>query len=182
MRPNSEQVSREHAEFAVKADQVVVRDLGSRNGTLVNNKVLTAPCPLKDRDLIQVGPLTFAISIEATPVAAAKEPRNEGACDCTRTAPAKAKAKRTFARRCQQRRHRSLADRRNCRQPDPRSSLGGLRRRYRPERIKSAYRGDKGAKPGRTRTGKPDADADADADAGCRCRDSFPRAGRGRLR
>src|SRR6516165_72419 len=42
LRPNSEQVSREHAEFTLTADAVTVRDLGSRNGTLVNGKALTA--------------------------------------------------------------------------------------------------------------------------------------------
>jgi len=74
LRPNSEQVSREHSEFSITADKVVVRDLGSRNGTLVNGKTLTEPCTLKDRDLIQVGPLTFAISIEGVPAAATKKP------------------------------------------------------------------------------------------------------------
>ena len=57
LRPNSEQVSREHAEFTINDDSVIVRDLGSRNGTLVNGKALTAECRLKDRDLVQVGPL-----------------------------------------------------------------------------------------------------------------------------
>ena len=68
LRPNSEEVSREHAEFSVTADTVAVRDLGSRNGTLVNGKRLTEPCKLKDSDLIQIGPLTFAISIQGAPV------------------------------------------------------------------------------------------------------------------
>src|SRR5881227_3746100 len=76
LRPNSEQVSREHAEFSITPEKVVVRDLGSRNGTLVNGKTLTEPHTLKDRDLIQVGPLTFAISIEGTAVpAAVKAPK-----------------------------------------------------------------------------------------------------------
>ena len=72
LRPNSEQVSREHAEFTIGADSVMVRDLGSRNGTLVNGKALTAECRLKDRDLVQVGPLTFAVSISEAPAPAAK--------------------------------------------------------------------------------------------------------------
>jgi pSer/pThr/pTyr-binding forkhead associated (FHA) protein len=68
LRPNSEQVSREHAEFTIRGDSIVVRDLGSRNGTLVNGKALTADeCPLKDRDLVQVGPLTFAVAILDAP-------------------------------------------------------------------------------------------------------------------
>jgi pSer/pThr/pTyr-binding forkhead associated (FHA) protein len=71
LRPNSEEVSREHAEFSITAEQVLVRDLGSRNGTMVNGKRLTEPHPLKDSDLIQIGPLTFAISIQGAPVPAA---------------------------------------------------------------------------------------------------------------
>jgi hypothetical protein len=72
LRPNSEQVSREHAEFSISDNAVIVRDLGSRNGTLVNGKALTAECRLKDRDLVQVGPLTFAVSIADVPAPAVK--------------------------------------------------------------------------------------------------------------
>src|SRR5260370_27870808 len=63
LRPNSEQVSREHAEFTLTADAVSVRDLGSRNGTLVNGKALTEPYQLKDPDPLHVGPPTFAVSL-----------------------------------------------------------------------------------------------------------------------
>src|SRR5436190_23350030 len=86
LRPNSEQVSREHAEFTINADSVLVRDLGSRNGTLVNGKALTAEYRLKDRDLVQVGPLTFAISIAEASALAAKAP-------AAATAPAASKPK-----------------------------------------------------------------------------------------
>ena len=73
LRPNSEQVSREHAEFTIESNSVIVRDLGSRNGTLVNGKALTTePHKLKDRDLVQVGPLTFAVSIQDAPTPAAR--------------------------------------------------------------------------------------------------------------
>ena len=71
LRPNSEQVSREHAEFQVTAERVTLRDLGSRNGTLVNGKAITETATLKDRDLVQIGPLTFAVSIQDAPVAKA---------------------------------------------------------------------------------------------------------------
>jgi pSer/pThr/pTyr-binding forkhead associated (FHA) protein len=75
LRPNSEQVSREHAEFSIIGEVISVKDLGSRNGTLVNGKALTTDsCQLKDRDLVQVGPLTFAVSILETAVAAGKTP------------------------------------------------------------------------------------------------------------
>lgn len=74
LRPNSEQVSREHAEFVVGDEGVTVNDLGSRNGTLVNGRAITAPHTLKNGDLVQVGPLTFAISIEGAPQPKAAKP------------------------------------------------------------------------------------------------------------
>jgi len=81
LRPNSEQVSREHAEFIINGEIITVRDLGSRNGTLVNGKALTTePCRLNDRDLVQVGPLTFAVAIlDVGPGAAAKASATPGA-------------------------------------------------------------------------------------------------------
>ena len=71
LRPNNDQVSREHAMFEVTSEAVYVQDLGSRNGTDVNSKKLTAhdPYMLKNGDLVKIGPLTFAVSIEGAPVA-----------------------------------------------------------------------------------------------------------------
>ncbi|MFO0959812.1 MAG: FHA domain-containing protein [Isosphaeraceae bacterium] len=72
LRPNSELVSREHAEFRIEGQGVRPRP-GSRNGTLVNNK--RADRPLRgpgNGDLVQVGPLTFAVSILGAPQPVAK--------------------------------------------------------------------------------------------------------------
>ena len=94
LRPNSEQVSREHAEFTIESNAVIVRDLGSRNGTLVNGKALTTEaCKLKDRDLVQVGPLTFAVSIHDAPKAAAKPATPPTASPAASAEVAQAKAK-----------------------------------------------------------------------------------------
>ncbi len=71
LRPNSDQVSREHAELALLSDKVTVRDLGSRNGTILNGKPVSGVATLKDGDLVQVGPLTFAVDIKGAPVAPA---------------------------------------------------------------------------------------------------------------
>ena len=73
LRPNSDLVSREHAEFELGADSVAVRDLGSRNGTDVNGKPLPKgePFVLKDGDLVKIGSLTFAVSIEGVPAKSA---------------------------------------------------------------------------------------------------------------
>jgi pSer/pThr/pTyr-binding forkhead associated (FHA) protein len=76
LRPNNDQVSREHAMFEVGTDAVFVQDLGSRNGTDVNGKRLNAhdPYKLKNGDLVKVGPLTFAVSIEGAPTSSAATP------------------------------------------------------------------------------------------------------------
>ncbi|HWE39034.1 MAG TPA: FHA domain-containing protein [Isosphaeraceae bacterium] len=73
LRPQSEQVSREHAEFAVGPDQVTLRDLGSRNGTFVNGKSLSGTVALQNGDLVQIGHLTFAVSIQGAAAAAAPD-------------------------------------------------------------------------------------------------------------
>ena len=72
LRPNNDQVSREHSLFEVTSDAVFVQDLGSRNGTDVNGKKLSPhdPYRLKNGDLVKIGPLTFAVSIEGVPAAA----------------------------------------------------------------------------------------------------------------
>jgi pSer/pThr/pTyr-binding forkhead associated (FHA) protein len=70
LKPNDDQVSREHAMFEVTSDSVFLQDLGSRNGTEVNAKKLNAhePVRLKNGDLVKIGALTFAVSIEGAPV------------------------------------------------------------------------------------------------------------------
>ena len=71
LRPNSVEVSRRHTEITVTDTTVVVMDLGSRNGTLVNGQLITAPHRLKSGELLKVGPLTFAVSILETALAVA---------------------------------------------------------------------------------------------------------------
>ncbi|WP_284618863.1 GGDEF domain-containing protein [Aquabacterium humicola] len=48
-------VSRRHAELEVVAGAMLISDLGSSNGTYVNDVRLEAPRPLKDGDLIRLG-------------------------------------------------------------------------------------------------------------------------------
>src|SRR4051812_37054705 len=84
LRPNNDLVSREHAEFEVRDESVIVRDLGSRNGTQVNGRTLDKgeSYVLKNGDLVSVGNLTFAVSIQgipakvATPSAAPRKPKS----------------------------------------------------------------------------------------------------------
>lgn len=97
LRPTSEEVSRRHAEFRIEAETVTVADLGSRNGTKVNGKLLTGPHTLKGGELVQIGPLTFAVAIQgaaasqATPSpqpAAAQPAAAQGAPPVATAAPA----------------------------------------------------------------------------------------------
>src|SRR5690606_23329523 len=68
LRPSSDQVSRQHCEIVISEDSVLLKDLGSRNGTFLNGRTLSAPAKLKSGDLIKVGHLTFAVSIQGAPV------------------------------------------------------------------------------------------------------------------
>jgi pSer/pThr/pTyr-binding forkhead associated (FHA) protein len=65
IRPDSDWVSRQHCLFRVTSDDVAsVRDLGSRNGTLVNGVRIRTEINLKHGDHLQVGPLVFEVRLE----------------------------------------------------------------------------------------------------------------------
>jgi pSer/pThr/pTyr-binding forkhead associated (FHA) protein len=75
LRPSSDLVSRQHAAIEVEGDAVILRDLGSRNGTLCNDRPVSGLIVLEDGDRIGIGPLLFVVSIE--PAAARSEPGAE---------------------------------------------------------------------------------------------------------
>jgi predicted component of type VI protein secretion system len=74
LRPSSDQVSRQHAEFSITDAVVILKDMGSRNGTQLNGRTITAPVTLKSGDLVKIGTLTFAVSIQGAPQSAAPRP------------------------------------------------------------------------------------------------------------
>jgi sigma-B regulation protein RsbU (phosphoserine phosphatase) len=55
-------VSRQHARFLRQDQGWMIEDLGSRNGTLLNDQLLVAPTPLKPRDVVKVGDTTLAVA------------------------------------------------------------------------------------------------------------------------
>jgi pSer/pThr/pTyr-binding forkhead associated (FHA) protein len=69
VRLNSAWVSRQHCLLRVTEDSVHLRDLGSRNGTLINGLRLRGECWLQHGDRIQVGPLVFQIDLGVLPAA-----------------------------------------------------------------------------------------------------------------
>ncbi len=56
-------VSRKHCEINEDGGVLRVRDLGSRNGTLVNGKKI-AEAVLNSGDTLQIGPVSFAVQID----------------------------------------------------------------------------------------------------------------------
>lgn len=67
VRPNSDWVSRQHCLLRVTADEAFIRDLGSRNGTLINGKLVTHEHQLKHGDHVQIGPLVFEVQLDSIP-------------------------------------------------------------------------------------------------------------------
>ena len=67
VRPNSEWVSRQHCLLRVTADAAWIRDLGSRNGTLLNGVRLMTEHTLHSGDRVEVGPLVFEVQFEPSP-------------------------------------------------------------------------------------------------------------------
>jgi pSer/pThr/pTyr-binding forkhead associated (FHA) protein len=65
VRPNSDMVSRQHCLLRVQPNAAVIRDLGSRNGTLVNGVRVVGECPLLHGDLVAIGPLIFEVRFDA---------------------------------------------------------------------------------------------------------------------
>jgi pSer/pThr/pTyr-binding forkhead associated (FHA) protein len=50
----SRQVSRMHARFLIKPEGILLEDLGSKNGTFYNGKLVEQPVYLQDGDIVQI--------------------------------------------------------------------------------------------------------------------------------
>jgi pSer/pThr/pTyr-binding forkhead associated (FHA) protein len=59
LRAGSDAISRHHCLLRRVDEKVTVRDLGSRNGTYVNDRRIEGETPLEDGDELRVGPLQF---------------------------------------------------------------------------------------------------------------------------
>jgi len=63
LRPNSEAVSRQHCMLLVEDGRATVCDLGSRNGTLVNDQRVEGRYALKTGDRLTIGQLRFEVQL-----------------------------------------------------------------------------------------------------------------------
>ncbi|MBN2560651.1 MAG: FHA domain-containing protein [Phycisphaerae bacterium] len=60
------EVSRSHCEITVNGSKVTLRDLGSSNGTFVNDQKV-AQAALKPGDRVKIGPVIFTVQIDGIP-------------------------------------------------------------------------------------------------------------------
>jgi len=74
LRPRSDVVSRHHCQIVVGDEEVTVEDLGSRNGTIVNDELIEEKTSLAPGDRIKVGKLLFEVLIQETAAAGVGAP------------------------------------------------------------------------------------------------------------
>lgn len=58
-------VSRQHCEIYESSGKLMVRDLGSLNGTFVNNQKIAEPSPINPEELLSIGTVTFRVMYDA---------------------------------------------------------------------------------------------------------------------
>lgn len=67
LRPASPVISKRHCAILVRGDQVFVRDFDSTNGTFLNEQPVKGEAELQNADVLKVGPIAFAVNLEASP-------------------------------------------------------------------------------------------------------------------
>jgi hypothetical protein len=75
LRPQAEAISRRHCVIMTTENEVVVRDLNSRNGTYVNGDRVEEEAVLLAGDILRVGPLEFETLIDQSPGKGNKRPK-----------------------------------------------------------------------------------------------------------
>jgi pSer/pThr/pTyr-binding forkhead associated (FHA) protein len=70
IRIPSAEVSRAHCRLVIQDGTLIVEDLGSLNGTIVNGTAVRGPTQVHPGDVLQVGPARFRVEYEAPVVEA----------------------------------------------------------------------------------------------------------------
>jgi pSer/pThr/pTyr-binding forkhead associated (FHA) protein len=65
IRPNSDLISRQHCLLKISDHHALIRDLGSRNGTLINGQLVIGEHILKHGDTLELGPLVLQVLMES---------------------------------------------------------------------------------------------------------------------
>jgi pSer/pThr/pTyr-binding forkhead associated (FHA) protein len=74
LRPNSDMVSRRHCVITITEGRATIRDLGSRNGTIVNEKKIVGEHEFRTGDKLKIGPLEFEVLL-STSISGKKKPK-----------------------------------------------------------------------------------------------------------
>ncbi len=95
LRPQSDAISRQHCVILLHEDGVSIRDLGSRNGTVVNGATIVGETRLATGDQLRVGPLHLEVTVTddagvVRPAAPAAEVAAKRVDKASRPAPSKA--------------------------------------------------------------------------------------------
>jgi pSer/pThr/pTyr-binding forkhead associated (FHA) protein len=64
LRPASQTISKRHCSIQLRDGQLFVEDMGSTNGTFINDEKVESPRALVDGDKLKIGPLEFMIKLE----------------------------------------------------------------------------------------------------------------------
>src|SRR5262245_35634570 len=88
LRPASALISKRHCALIQKEGKVFIRDFGSTNGTYVNDERVEGERELHNDDQLKVGPVAFAVRLEA----AAKPAAGKTPAPATKPAAGKAPA------------------------------------------------------------------------------------------
>jgi predicted component of type VI protein secretion system len=72
--PRDRYISQHHCAIWTRGDQLLVRDLGSTNGTYLNDRAVTGEQQALNGDSLKIGPLLFDVCIEGSPSATQRTP------------------------------------------------------------------------------------------------------------
>ncbi len=86
LRAGSSAISRRHCAILRKDDAWFVRDLGSRNGTYLNDSAVQTPTPIQVGDEIRVGPLHFRVEQYVKSVGGSQAPRGAASAEQAKAA------------------------------------------------------------------------------------------------
>ena len=89
LRHHSDAISRRHCVIIVTDKAVGVRDLKSRNGTVVNGEKIVGDKRLRHGDVLSVGPLSFEVIIKSKAEKPAKEDKKKRAATANAAAEGK---------------------------------------------------------------------------------------------
>ena len=74
LRPHSDVISRNHCCIVVEGGRVYLDDMGSKNGSYVNEERVEGRAELRNGDELRIGPLHFVVVLETSVGGAKREP------------------------------------------------------------------------------------------------------------